>query len=90
MIELFVFRQEIYDKLLEECNAIEEAIKEYREQKNSFIAEIRILEEQCSDMMATLLSSFAKLDELKGELRAAKDELDHCHENYLFDLSLND
>ena len=69
------FRKDKYDRLLDECYMIEAAFKEFRAQKNSFIAEIQSLEDQCKDIMDQLLSSKTHLDELRAEVREDKEEL---------------
>ena len=58
----------------------------FRRKKDSYIADIRTLEQSCKDVMRLMLESIQKYDKIKAEIREARNELESCADNLVFDL----
>ena len=65
---------------------MEDAIDSFRREKDSYIADIRTLEQSCKDVMRLMLESIQKYDKIKAEIREARNELESCADNLVFDL----
>ena len=86
LIFLVCFSEREYERLKSEATALEDAIDSFRREKDSYIADIRTLEQSCKDVMRLMLESIQKYDQIKGEIREARNELESCADNLVFDL----
>ena len=80
------FSQQEYDRLKSEATALEDAINSFRREKDSYIADIRTLEQSCKDVMRLMLESIQRYDKIKAEIRECRNELESCADNLVFDL----
>ena len=80
------FSQQEYERLKSEATALEDAIDSFRREKDSYIADIRTLEQSCKDVMRLMLESIQRYDKIKAEIRECRNELDSCADNLVFDL----
>ena len=80
------FSQQEYERLKSEATALEDAIDSFRREKDSYIADIRTLEQSCKDVMRLMLESIQRYDKIKAEIRECRNELDSCADNLIFDL----
>ena len=80
------FSEREYERLKSEATALEDAIDSFRRKKDSYIADIRTLEQSCKDVMRLMLESIQKYDKIKAEIREARNELESCADNLVFDL----
>ena len=83
---LVCFSEREYERLKSEATALEDAIDSFRREKDSYIADIRTLEQSCKDVMRLMLESIQKYDKIKSEIREARNELESCADNLVFDL----
>ena len=61
-ILLVCFSQQEYERLKSEATALEDTIKEFRRERDSYIADIRTLEQSCKDVMRLMLESIQKYE----------------------------
>ena len=80
------FSQQEYNRLKSEATALEDAIDSFRREKDSYIADIRTLEQSCKDVMRLMLESIQRYDKIKEEIRECRNELESCADNLVFDL----
>ena len=80
------FSEREYERLKSEATALEDAIDSFRREKDSYIADIRTLEQSCKDVMRLMLESIQRYDKIKAEIRECRNELDSCADNLVFDL----
>ena len=83
---LVCFSEGEYDRLKSEATALEDAIDSFRREKDSYIADIRTLEQSCKDVMRLMLESIQKYDKIKVEIREVRNKLASCADNLVFDL----
>ena len=81
-----LFSQQEYERLKSEATALEDAIDSFRCEKDSYIADIRTLEQSCKDVMRLMLESIERYGKIKAEIRECRNELDSCADNLVFDL----
>ena len=82
----FCFSQQEYERLKSEATALEDTIDEFRRERDSYIADIRTLEQSCKDVMRLMLESIQKYEKIKADIRECRNELDSCVDNLVFDL----
>ena len=80
------FSEREYERLKSEATALEDAIDSFRCEKDSYIVDIRTLEQSCKDVMRLMLESIQKYDKIKAEICEARNELASCADNLVFDL----
>ena len=80
------FSQQEYERLKSEATALEDAIDEFRREKDSYIADIRTLEQSCKDVMCCMIEAIQKYEKVKADIRECCNELDSCVDNLVFDL----
>ena len=80
------FSQQEYEQLKSEATALEDAIDEFRHEKDSYIADIRTLEQSCKDVMRCMLEAIQKYEKVKADIPECRNELDSCVDNLVFDL----
>ena len=85
-ILLVCFSQQEYERLKSEVTALEDTIDEFRCERDSYIADIRTLEQSCKDVMRLMLESIQKYEKIKADIRECRNELDTCVDNLVFDL----
>ena len=85
-ILLVCFSQQEYERLKSEATALEDTIDEFRRERDSYIADIRTLEQSCKDVMRLMLESIQKYEKIKADIRECRNELDTCVDNLVFDL----
>ena len=61
-ILLVCFSQQEYERLKYEATALEDTIDEFRRERDSYIADIRTLEQSCKDVMRLMLESIQKYE----------------------------
>ena len=61
-IPLVCFSQQEYDRLKSKATALEDTINEFRRERDSYIADIRTLEQSCKDVMRLMLESIQKYE----------------------------
>ena len=74
----FCFSWAEFERLKDESTALENAIEEFRQEKDSLLADICSLEESCKEVMSTMLDTIKKYDEIRDEIRVVRVELDAC------------
>ena len=80
------FSQQEYEQLKSEATALEDTIGAFRREKNSYIADIRTLEQSCKNVMRCMLEAIQKYEKVKADIRECRNELDSCVDNFVFDL----